>query len=138
MHVVEGMKDGSYIVSIDGVKYRAFQEARVRQFALDRTELLGLRSERDKLTANEMRASAIARKFQDELASADAETLIEAARADKFKTMYERENALRLNAEALKQPKFLFSSKFAKALVVVAAVTTGAVVGYRLTQKSKQ
>lgn len=126
--VTERLPDGSMIVRINGVDYRALtaeQMRKVQEIKLDRDAAVSETAVlKEQLAAQIARFSAVDR--QRELA--EMQISLEQKRADEFRRLFENEKTLRLEAEKLR-PKATAIERILKhpavqvALVAVSVIT---------------
>ncbi len=132
-HIRERLKDGSFIVVIDGKEFRAIQADKMRQVLRDKVELDGLRAEKPLLEKRAAKAEQLADNFKADLFKAEQQRDGETARAEKLRQSYERERDLRLSAEKLKNPntleKILGNPIVQGAIVIVSGVVVARAAG---------
>jgi hypothetical protein len=99
--VIEVLPDGGYVVEIGGVKFRAITDDQLRTIQKRKARLEGCEKDRVLADAEIDRLKAAIELVQKDAQLATAQTAIERERAGRFEAMYQGEQALRLQAEAL-------------------------------------
>jgi ABC-type uncharacterized transport system permease subunit len=127
---VERLDDGSVIVTVDGVRFRGFNTAQMRELGRQRIEFEAGQAQ---LAATNEEKSLLEKRLQKSQQAfvLTTEELAETkAIADKYKKMYETEQSLRQAAEKLPAKKSalnkLLDHPLTKLVVVIAAGTVAA------------
>jgi hypothetical protein len=101
VQINERLTDGSIILTIDGVKYRALTIEQLRKVQEMSVSFQSCVKENETLTGQNENLKAVIQKKTEELLVADAQINNAQSRADEFKKMLEDERKLRLDAEKL-------------------------------------
>jgi hypothetical protein len=99
--VIESLPDGGYVVEIAGVKFRAVTDDQLREIQARKLELTNCSQERSLVNDELGKLKAALALAQKDAQLANAQATIERERAGRFQTLFEGEQALRLQAEQL-------------------------------------
>lgn len=97
------LPDGSVILTIDGVKYRALTVEHLRKMQEMSVSFQSCVKENEILQLQNQSLKSLVEKVRQDAAVADAQTINERKRGDEYKKLLEDERALRLQAEKLKK-----------------------------------
>lgn len=104
----ERLPDGSIILTIDGVKYRALTAEHIRKIQEMSVSFRSCVKENETLSEQNQNLKLVFEKAKQDAAVADEQANLERKRSDEYKQLYEKERNLRLQAERLpKQKNFL-------------------------------
>lgn len=126
------LPDGSLILTIDGVKYRAINADGIRRIQETKINLTACQDEKAVLTAKAETLGLETQTAKQDAAAAGEQTRLEAGRADDYKKLFENERELRLEAEKLKtQPKQNIILRILKQPAVAGAIViiAGKIIG---------
>jgi len=99
--VVESLPDGSLIVEVAGIEYRALTAEQMRKIQAMKAELKLVSDENETLTASIAAANAKAAALSRSVELANENVSLNEKRADEFRRKFEGEQQLRLAAEKL-------------------------------------
>ena len=108
VRINERLDDGSIILTIDGVKYRALTADQLRKIQEMSVSFQSCVKENETLTQQNQNLKAQIEKTTQELMVADAQITNEQKRGDEYKKMLEDERALRQQAEKLPKKRNTF------------------------------
>lgn len=128
VQINERLPDGSVILTIDGVKYRALTVDQLRkiqemsvnyQSTLQTNEILQLQNQSLKATIQ---------KITQDLAVAGTQISNETKRGDEYRRLYEEERRLRIAAEKLPQKKNVLEKIFNSPITQIVLVGVAGVI----------
>lgn len=134
VEVEERLPDGSVLVTIDGVRYRALPAELLRKVVETRVELDACDTELDIVRE---RSETLQKAFDTsrrDAALAAEQIGFERRRGDEYKRLFEAERELRLAAERLPGKKNVFEKIFGNRFLQMAIVGTAAVVAAKNSQ----
>ncbi len=103
--ILETLPDGSIVIAIDGVKYRAISADQIRQIQEIKINASACQEEKSALSAKIETLKTELQTANQQTAIADAQTKDEHARAEEFKGLFEKERELRQASEKIKTPR---------------------------------
>lgn len=128
IQITEKLPDGSIILTVDGVKYRALTVTQLRQIQENKANLESCSEENSLLAQSSEKLKSALRLSEKNTAIAVAEKDLERKRGDEFKKLFEDERALRLSVNVPPKNKNIIEKILSHPVTQIALVAiTGAV-----------
>jgi len=128
VQVLEKLDDGSFVLTINGEKYRAITPEQIRQIQAVKINFQACVDTNNNLSDKNLKLQLAFQQAKQDAAVGNAQTLNAKMRGDEFKQMYEDERNLRLSAEKLPKQKNLFEKILNHPVTqIITVVVTGTI-----------
>ena len=135
VQIVERLDDNSFILTIDGAKYRAINAEQMKNVQQTRINYEFCTEENSNLTAQNEKLRLAFNTSRQNLDAASEQINLEKLRGDKFSEMYESEKRLREQAEKLPRSQNALEKIFGNPIVQTAIVVVAGAVAAKAVHK---